>query len=58
MNTSLGPAAPWLYAATALVVVFLLAPLVVPIAISFSDTAFVTFPAERVHAALVCEDPE
>jgi len=44
MNTQLGPAAPWLYGATAVVVAFLLAPLVVPIAISFSDTAFVTFP--------------
>ena len=44
MNGQLGPAAPWLYGATFLVVVFLLAPLVVPTAISFSDTPFVTFP--------------
>src|SRR3954462_4886421 len=43
-GTGLGSAAPLLYAAAALVAAFLLAPLVVPIAISFSDTAFVTFP--------------
>ena len=40
----LGAAAPLLHGATALVAMFLLAPLVVPILISFSDTAFVTFP--------------
>lgn len=40
----LGASAPFLYAVTACVATFLLAPLVVPIIISFSDTAFVTFP--------------
>ena len=44
MGATLGRSAPLMYLAAALVAIFLLAPLVVPIAISFSDTAFVTFP--------------
>jgi putative spermidine/putrescine transport system permease protein len=40
----LGGSAPLLMAVTVCVLIFLLAPLVVPIAMSFSDTAFVTFP--------------
>jgi putative spermidine/putrescine transport system permease protein len=44
MGGTLGRSAPLMYAAAALVAVFLLAPLAVPIAISFSDTPFVTFP--------------
>lgn len=44
MGATLGRSAPLMYLAATLVAIFLLAPLVVPIAISFSDTAFVTFP--------------
>lgn len=40
----LGQAAVPLYAAAGLVAAFLLAPLVVPVIISFSDTPFVTWP--------------
>lgn len=43
-GSNLGPSGPLLYTAAAVVAVFLLAPLVVPIIISFSDTPFVTFP--------------
>lgn len=43
-DSPLGPAAVPLYAAAGLVSLFLLAPLVVPVIISFSDTAFVTWP--------------
>lgn len=43
-SSALGPAAVPLYAAAGLVAAFLLAPLVVPVIISFSDTAFVTWP--------------
>ncbi|MBI3514019.1 MAG: ABC transporter permease [Proteobacteria bacterium] len=43
-SDGLGNAAPLLYAITGAVVVFLLAPLVVPVVLSFSDTPFVTFP--------------
>src|SRR5471030_2084586 len=43
-GSALGPAAAPLYVAAALVSAFLLAPLVVPVIISFSDTAFVTWP--------------
>lgn len=44
--SALGPAAAPLYAAAALVAAFLLAPLVVPVLISFSDTPFVTWPPQ------------
>jgi putative spermidine/putrescine transport system permease protein len=43
-DSALGPAALPLYVASGLVAAFLLAPLVVPVLISFSDTAFVTWP--------------
>ena len=43
-ESALGPAAVPLYIAAALVSMFLLAPLVVPVIISFSDTPFVTWP--------------
>jgi putative spermidine/putrescine transport system permease protein len=45
-RTGLGAAALPVYTATALVVAFLLAPLVVPVLISFSDTPFVTWPPQ------------
>lgn len=44
-NTSSG-AAWWLYAVTALMMVFILAPLLVVIAMSFSDSYFVSFPPQ------------
>jgi putative spermidine/putrescine transport system permease protein len=40
----LGPAAVPIYAATTVIVLFLLVPLMLPIALSISDTPFVTFP--------------
>lgn len=43
-SPALGPAAGPLYAAAGLVAAFLLLPLVMPVIISFSDTAFVTWP--------------
>ena len=46
MSSRLGPAAVPLYAGAFLVAAFLLAPLVVPVLISFSDTAFVTWPPQ------------
>jgi putative spermidine/putrescine transport system permease protein len=44
--SALGPAAVPLYVAAGLVSAFLLAPLVVPVLISFSDTEFVTWPPQ------------
>jgi putative spermidine/putrescine transport system permease protein len=40
----LGAAAPLLYAITGAIALFLLVPLALPVALSFSDTAFVSFP--------------
>jgi len=45
-QSALGPAAVPIYIAAGLVAAFLLAPLVVPILISFSDTPFVTWPPQ------------
>jgi putative spermidine/putrescine transport system permease protein len=45
-RSALGPAAVPIYLAATLVAAFLLAPLVVPILISFSDTPFVTWPPQ------------
>ena len=40
----LGKSALLLYSITAVITLFLLVPLLFPIALSFSDTPFVTFP--------------
>jgi putative spermidine/putrescine transport system permease protein len=42
----LGKSAPLLYAVTGVITLFLLVPLLFPIALSFSDTPFVTFPPQ------------
>ncbi len=46
MSARLGPAAWPVYLAALLIVVFLLVPLALPIALSVSDTPFVTFPPQ------------
>jgi len=43
-ETGLGRGAPLIYALTAVIVAFLLLPLIFPIVLSVSDTPFVTFP--------------
>lgn len=43
-ETGLGRAAPLIYALTAVIMVFLMLPLILPIVLSVSDTPFVTFP--------------
>ncbi len=53
----LGKGAVLLYAVTAVITVFLLVPLLFPIALSFSDTPFVVLPAAGLHAAMVLEGP-
>lgn len=57
----ISPGAAFLYAVTGLVAVFSAAPLLIPIAISFSDTNFTAFPPRgftlRWYAA-VLQDPE
>ncbi|WP_420101452.1 ABC transporter permease [Bosea sp. (in: a-proteobacteria)] len=45
-ETGLGRAAPLIYALTAVIMVFLMLPLVLPIVLSVSDTPFVTFPPQ------------
>ena len=43
-ETGLGRGAPLIYALTAIIMVFLMLPLILPIVLSVSDTPFVTFP--------------
>jgi len=60
-ESGLGKSAPLLYAVTAVIVLFLLVPLLFPIALSFSDTPFVVFPPQGFTLAWyakVINDPD